>query len=89
MAQDQRPEPCVHPSPATGENHPMRAAAEINLAAIGSNVLRLKAAAGDSELLAVVKADGYGHGMVPSARAARAAEPSTWGRTARGGHRRA
>lgn len=51
----------------------MRAAAEINLAAIGSNVLRLKAAAGDSELLAVVKADGYGHGMVPSARAARAA----------------
>jgi len=49
-----------------------RAMAEVNLAAIGSNVMRVKAAAPDARLLAVVKADGYGHGMIPAARVARA-----------------
>lgn len=50
-----------------------RAVAEVNLAAIAHNVLALKAAAGDAALMAVVKADGYGHGMMPVSRAARAA----------------
>lgn len=50
-----------------------RAMADINLAAIGSNVIRVRSAAPDALLLAVVKADGYGHGMVASARVARAA----------------
>lgn len=50
-----------------------RALAEVNLAAVVNNVLTLKSAAPDSQLLAVVKADGYGHGMIPVARAARSA----------------
>ena len=50
-----------------------RALAEINLAAIVNNVVTLKAAAPASQLMAVVKADGYGHGMIPAARAARSA----------------
>lgn len=50
-----------------------RALAEINLAAIVNNVVTLKAAAPTAQMMAVVKADGYGHGMIPSARAARSA----------------
>jgi len=45
-------------------------AAEIDLAAIRANVMELRRRAGDAAVMAVVKADGYGHGMVPSARAA-------------------
>jgi alanine racemase len=45
-------------------------AAIIDLDAIRANVAQLKARAGEAELMAVVKADGYGHGAVPSARAA-------------------
>lgn len=47
-----------------------RAEAQINLAAITRNAEALRAAAEGAALCAVVKADGYGHGMVPSARAA-------------------
>lgn len=43
----------------------------VDLAAIRANTRLLRAAAG-VPLIAVVKADGYGHGMVESARAARA-----------------
>jgi alanine racemase len=52
----------------------MRSAARINLAAIERNVavLRGRLAAGTA-FCAVVKADGYGHGAVPVARAALAA----------------
>jgi alanine racemase len=39
-------------------------------AAIESNVSRLAALAGGAEVCAVVKADGYGHGVVTAARAA-------------------
>lgn len=46
---------------------------EVDLAAIRSNVASLKAAAGSAELMAVVKADAYGHGLVESAGAARTA----------------
>jgi alanine racemase len=51
----------------------------IDLAAIRHNVTRLRAAAPDAELMAVVKADGYGHGMVPVARAALQAGASQLG----------
>jgi alanine racemase len=45
-------------------------AAEVDLAAIRANVAELSRRAGPAAVMAVVKADGYGHGMVPSARAA-------------------
>ena len=48
----------------------LRAVARVNLAAIERNCRRLAQAAGTAELCAVVKADGYGHGAVPVARAA-------------------
>jgi alanine racemase len=48
-----------------------RAVAEVNLAAIERNAARLRErAGGHTRLCAVVKADGYGHGAVPAARAA-------------------
>ena len=52
--------------------------AEVDAGAIARNVGRLRAAAGPgAELCAVVKADGYGHGSVTSARAALAGG-ATW-----------
>ena len=51
---------------------PLRALARVDLGAIERNARRLAAVAGPAVLCAVVKADGYGHGMVPAARAARA-----------------
>jgi alanine racemase len=45
-------------------------AARIDLGAIRANVATLKGCAGAAEVMAVVKADGYGHGMVASALAA-------------------
>ncbi|HYF77717.1 MAG TPA: alanine racemase [Symbiobacteriaceae bacterium] len=50
---------------------------EINLDAIGHNVAELRRQAPDSQLMAVVKADGYGHGALPVARTALAAG-ATW-----------
>lgn len=47
-----------------------RALARIDLAAVRHNVGVLSRAAGRARLMAVVKADGYGHGAVPVARAA-------------------
>jgi alanine racemase len=48
-----------------------RALARIDLSAVQRNCSELKRRLGDQvELCAVVKADGYGHGAVPSARAA-------------------
>ena len=47
-----------------------RAAARIDLGAIRHNAAVLARAAGGARLMAVVKADGYGHGAVPVARAA-------------------
>lgn len=44
--------------------------AEIDLDAIQANVRELRAVCAPAELLAVVKAQGYGHGAVPVARAA-------------------
>jgi alanine racemase len=51
--------------------------ARIDLDAIRDNVAVLREYAPSAELMAVVKADGYGHGMLPSARAALAGG-ATW-----------
>ncbi|MDW5593952.1 alanine racemase [Conexibacter stalactiti] len=52
---------------------PSRALARVNLAAIERNCALLRSRIGDStELCAVVKANGYGHGAVQTARAAQA-----------------
>ena len=51
---------------------PERACATVDVAAIAANVTRLRRALGDgTRLCAVVKADGYGHGAVRAALAAR------------------
>lgn len=50
-----------------------RAAAEVDLDAVMANIATLRAHAPASRFMSVVKADAYGHGMVPVARAARAA----------------
>lgn len=52
-------DPAIHP-----------AYARIDLAAIRHNVGVLRGRAGSAQLMAVVKADAYGHGLVPVARAA-------------------
>ena len=44
--------------------------AEVDLDAIRNNVAELRRRAGAADVMAVVKADGYGHGMLPSAKAA-------------------
>lgn len=51
----------------------MRARALVDLAALRANVRALRARAPRAQLMAVVKADGYGHGAVRCARAARQA----------------
>ncbi|MFI1957718.1 alanine racemase [Streptomyces althioticus] len=48
----------------------LRARAVIDLAAVRANVRALRDRAPRAALMAVVKADGYGHGAVPCARAA-------------------
>lgn len=48
----------------------MRSSARIDLDAIAHNVGVLQERAGSAQVMAVVKADGYGHGLIPSARAA-------------------
>jgi alanine racemase len=47
-----------------------RAWAEVSLDAVAANVEALRSVAAPAEVCAVVKADGYGHGAVPVARAA-------------------
>jgi alanine racemase len=47
-----------------------RRIASIDTAAIAANTRRLRQAAGTRDLMAVVKADGYGHGALLAARAA-------------------
>lgn len=52
---------------------PHRAEIVVDLGAVRHNVRRLREYAGDAQLMVVVKADGYGHGMVQVAAAARGA----------------
>jgi len=49
---------------------PLRALARVDVGAIARNCAVLAGAAAPAALCAVVKADGYGHGAVPAARAA-------------------
>ncbi len=57
----------------------VRALARVNLAAVERNVSRLRAGLQPgSALCAVVKADGYGHGAVPVARAALIGGAASW-----------
>ncbi|WP_141309661.1 alanine racemase [Streptomyces spinoverrucosus] len=58
------------PLPSTA---PLRARAEIDLAALRANVRTLRAHAPGAALMAVVKSEAYGHGALPCARAAVAA----------------
>lgn len=55
---------------ATTPGEPWRTQARIDLDAVRANVRALRGHAGSAEVMVVVKADGYGHGMVPVARAA-------------------
>jgi alanine racemase len=55
---------------ATAPTAPLRARAEIDLAALRANVRTLRALAPGARLMAVVKSEAYGHGAVPCARAA-------------------
>ncbi len=50
-----------------------RAWADVSLDAVAANVATLRAVCATAEVCVVVKADGYGHGAVPVARAAVAA----------------
>ncbi|MEU3461569.1 alanine racemase [Streptomyces sp. NPDC006733] len=59
------------------DNDVMRARAEIDLTALRANVRALRGRAPGAGLMAVVKADAYGHGAVPCARAALEAG-ATW-----------
>jgi alanine racemase len=58
---------------------PGTACAEIDLAAFRDNVRTIAELVGDAQVMVVVKADGYGHGMIPCARAARQAGVSWLG----------
>lgn len=62
------------PDPRVRAEGPVRAEAVVDLAAVSANTAVLLAKARrdrpDAALMAVVKADGYGHGAVPVARAA-------------------
>jgi alanine racemase len=53
------------------EQHPPRAEIVVDLDALRANVETLREAVAPAALMVVVKADGYGHGMVEAARAAR------------------
>jgi alanine racemase len=57
---------------SSGSGEHARAEAVIDLDAISANVAALRDHVGGLGLMAVVKADGYGHGLVQAGRAARA-----------------
>src|SRR5690349_5166552 len=60
-------------TPLTPVSTGLIAEAVVDLDAIAHNVRVLREHAGRAEVMAVVKADGYGHGAAPVARAALAA----------------
>ncbi|NBW61852.1 MAG: alanine racemase, partial [Synechococcaceae bacterium WB4_1_0192] len=67
-------------SPLTRPHPRQRAWVEVSEAAITANALALRRHLGDRpRLMAVVKADGYGHGAVPVARAAASGGASCFG----------
>jgi alanine racemase len=62
----------MNPAGAPNSGPRWRAQARVDLDAISANVGALRGYAAGAEVMAVVKADGYGHGIVPAARAAQA-----------------
>lgn len=62
------PTPSDHPAWLAFEGAQARVV--VDLDAIVRNATTLKARVGDAQLMAVVKGDAYGHGLVPTARAA-------------------
>ncbi|MBW8730516.1 MAG: alanine racemase, partial [Terrabacter sp.] len=62
--------PTVGEGPAAPETHGLTVWAEVDLGALEANVRTLRALAPGSQFMAVVKADAYGHGLLPVARAA-------------------
>ncbi len=58
---------------SSARGHSPRAELVVDLGAIRANVAELRRRAAPAEVMVVVKADGYGHGMVEAARAAREA----------------
>ncbi|MFE1437904.1 alanine racemase [Streptomyces sp. NPDC058739] len=62
---------------ASPPSAPLRARAEIDLAALRANVRTVRAKASGAAVMAVVKSDAYGHGALRCARAALAAG-ATW-----------
>jgi alanine racemase len=56
---------------------PLTASAEIDLAAFAANLAALEKHVAPAKVMVIVKADGYGHGMIECARAARQAG-ATW-----------
>ena len=67
------PAPSPAPSSAPPPAGRPRARLVVDLDAVRHNVATLRAAVSPAQLMVVVKADGYGHGMVEVARAARGA----------------
>jgi alanine racemase len=65
------------PNSRTLTVRPARLEARIDLDALRANVRRLREIAAPAQVMAVVKADAYGHGMIPCARAALEAG-ATW-----------
>ena len=63
----------------------MRAFVEVNLKAISNNIKLVKSKV-QAEVLAVVKADAYGHGLVPVAKCAVDAGATWLFRPSRGEH---
>ena len=72
-AMNEPPAPRAAPRPRPDH----RVVAEVDLATLRGNVRALRERASGADLMAVVKSDAYGHGMVPCARAARQAG-ATW-----------
>ena len=68
------------PTAAAGLIAPATARAEIDLAAFRANIAELAAVADGAQLMVVVKANAYGHGLLHCARAARLAGRPGWGR---------
>ena len=80
----------TQPSPLLAHCEVMDAPAEaqVDLDAVRDNVTGLRKHVGTADLMAVVKSDAYGHGMIPVAKAALAGGAGWLGvvRVARGVH---
>ncbi|MER7073639.1 alanine racemase [Terrabacter sp. NPDC000476] len=76
MSETDATEPAV-PTPHESATRGRTVWAEIDLAALEANVRTLRERASGAEFMAVVKADAYGHGLLPVARAALRAG-ATW-----------